>query len=116
MRKSDKKLDKQIREQLTEVCEELLTLDLGFQWLTHWVNFDRVNQSLCVLCVFDNDANLQAFHNSAAQNNLKLTLQKRLKLLGIQLENPAKQLRYDSEEACLRTHDGKWALRLEAFH
>ncbi|MBM6551892.1 Fis family transcriptional regulator [Marinomonas ostreistagni] len=113
MRKSDKKLEKQLIEHLTQVCDELLALDIGFKWLTHLIDFDRVAQSLKVICVFDTDANLQAFHNSTHEKALKLTLQKHLKVLNIQLAKPAQQILYDTEEACLRTHSGKWAERLK---
>lgn len=111
MRKSDKKLENQIRTALTEVCDEILDLNIGFQWLTHLVDFDRVNQSLTVICVFDTDENMQAFATSTNESHIKLTIQARLKALGIKLAQPDKQIRNDSEEACLRSHGGKWSAR-----
>ena len=112
MRKTDKKLENQLREALTDVCDELLALEIGFQWLTHLVNFDRVDKSLKIILVFDTDANMQAFHNSDHEKQLLLTLSQRLKHLGIRLADSSKQVLYDSEEACLRTHNGKWNMRL----
>jgi small-conductance mechanosensitive channel len=36
-----------------------------------------------------------------------------LKSAGIQLPNPQKQIRFDSEEACNLEHAGKWNRRLK---
>ena len=57
MRKSDKKLDNQLRLVLTDVCETALKEVEGFQWLTHVVNYSNFPQSLRVVCVFDTNEN-----------------------------------------------------------
>ncbi|SBS30391.1 hypothetical protein MAQ5080_01655 [Marinomonas aquimarina] len=112
MRKTDKKLDNQIRETLTELCDELLDLQVQFQWLTHLVDYDRFPQSLKVVCIFESEQAQQAFaqspHLASLQNNLKA----RLKALNIALKDVNKHLFLDNEEACERTHQGKWAERL----
>lgn len=41
MRKTDKKIENDIRNSLTEVCDELLELKMGFEWITHLVDFKR---------------------------------------------------------------------------
>ncbi|HCC80946.1 MAG TPA: Fis family transcriptional regulator, partial [Methylophaga sp.] len=40
MRKTDKKIDNELRLKLTDVCEQGLKNIAGFQWLTHLVNYD----------------------------------------------------------------------------
>ena len=39
MRKTDKKIDNNLRIVLTEVCEIALKEVTGFQWLTHLVDY-----------------------------------------------------------------------------
>ena len=58
MRKTDKKMDNQLRHVLTEVCEVALKDINGFQWLTHVVNYSNFPKSLQVVCVFDTNENL----------------------------------------------------------
>ena len=45
MRKSDKKIENQIRDVLTDVCEDTLKGYDGFLWVTHTVNFSSFPQS-----------------------------------------------------------------------
>ena len=53
MRKSDKKIENQIREVLTDVCEDTLKSYEGFLWVTHTVNYSSFPQSLKIICVFE---------------------------------------------------------------
>lgn len=112
MRKSDKKLDNQIRETLTELCDELLDLNVGFEWLTHLVDYDRFPQSLKVICIFQNDEQQKEFVASPHYPALINNLQTRLKKLSISLKDASKHLFFDNEAACERTHQGKWADKL----
>lgn len=112
MRKTDKKIDNQLRETLTELCDELLDLNLGFEWLTHLVNYDRFPQSLKIVCVFKSAEAQENFANSAHYSHLKSALKTRLTHLNIALKDPHKHLFLDNEEACERSHQGKWAERL----
>ena len=59
MRKTDKKIDNNIRNVLNKVCEQALIEVNGFVWLTHQVNYDKFPASLSVICVFDlNDSQI----------------------------------------------------------
>lgn len=58
MRKSDKKIDNNIRKTLTNVCEIALEQVDGFKWLTHFVNYDNFPESLAIVCVFDTKSDL----------------------------------------------------------
>ncbi|CUB02260.1 hypothetical protein [Marinomonas fungiae] len=112
MRKTDKKLENQIRVTLTELCDELLDLELGFAWLTHLVDYDRFPHSLKIVCVFDSTQAQQDFAQSPHCAQLQSALQARLKSLNISLKDISKHLFLDNEEACERTHQGRWADRL----
>lgn len=112
MRKTDKKIDNQIRKILTDVCEEQLKSNQGFQWLTHRVNYSNFPQSLKVVCVFDTQTNVNEFVNSNHQSKLEIRLQSEFIKLGIKVKNIAKHLAYDSEEACNAHNSGDWTRRL----
>lgn len=53
MRKTDKKTDREIIKQLTDLCEAAKDTHTGFIWLTHEVNYQRFPQGLKVVLVFD---------------------------------------------------------------
>lgn len=115
MKKSDKKLDNQIRQSLTELCESQLEQIEGFEWLTHVVNFNRFPESLRVVCVFyDNESLTKAKQDGTTdkvQNQITQTLAK----LKITLNKPAKQIIFDTETRCQAQHGGNWAKRLKSL-
>lgn len=53
MRKTDKKIERDIIRTLTELCEAAKFDHEGFIWLTHDVDYRRWPQSLKVTLVFD---------------------------------------------------------------
>ncbi|WP_286235397.1 Fis family transcriptional regulator [Thalassotalea sediminis] len=113
MRKTDKKIDNQLREVLTDVCEvALLNID-GFKWLTHLVNYKNFPQSLQVVCVFDSDEHLAHYLQSPDNNNLAKMVQHALQKLKINVKNMSNHIRYDTEQRCEQQHAGNWAQRLE---
>ncbi len=112
MRKSDKKLDNQIIKALTEVCHHALEDIDGFQWLTHTVNFDNVEQSLKVTCVFDSNRQLADYAKSNNKNYLVQLIASKLANIGLKLSNVNNQVELDSEESCRLYHAGNWQKRL----
>lgn len=113
MRKSDKKLDNQIRLALTDVCESALKKIHGFEWLTHSAQYDRFPDSLRVTCIFDTNEHLEAFKASTANQQLQQQIQDELQAIGIRIRTIQQQVAYDTEENCERFHDGNWARRLQ---
>jgi len=120
MRKTDKKIENQLRLILTDVCEIALKEIDGFQWLTHLVEYSNFPNSLKVVCVFDTNENLSAYHSccgakSVAGNpgkELKPLIQKKLQGMGINIKNIDCQVIFDTEENCAKEHNGKWQTRL----
>ncbi|MTJ00947.1 hypothetical protein [Idiomarina piscisalsi] len=53
MRKTDKKREREIIRELTQVCEAAKFEHEGFIWLTHEVDYQRFPQSLKVTLVFN---------------------------------------------------------------
>lgn len=112
MKKSDKKLDNQIRTELTDLCDFATENCEGFTWLTHLVDYSRFPNSLKVVFVFDTNANLANFSDSTAEQNLMRQLAKQLSFINISPKSLPSHVRYDTEEACNAEHQGKWAKRL----
>jgi len=112
MRKSDKKMDNQLRLVLTDVCETALKEVDGFQWLTHLVNYSSFPKSLKVVCVFDTNENLSLFMSKSSRNALASLIQKKLQEVGVNIKDMSGQIVYDTEENCALEHKGKWAERL----
>ncbi|MFC0445510.1 hypothetical protein ACFOD1_05540 [Pseudidiomarina halophila] len=57
MRKTDKKLERDIVRELTAVCEAAKPTCSGFEWLTHTVDYTRFPESLRVTLVFNETVN-----------------------------------------------------------
>jgi len=113
MRKSDKKIDNQLRLVLTDVCEAALKEIDGFQWLTHLVNYSNFPKSLKVVCVFDTNENLSTFMSKNRGSELASLMQRKLSEVGVNIKDMFAQIAYDSEENCELEHRGKWAERLK---
>ncbi|OBT11662.1 hypothetical protein A9267_03300 [Shewanella sp. UCD-FRSSP16_17] len=111
MKKTDKKIEKQIIQTLTEVCDRLLELYPGFEWLTHTVNFNAFPTSLKVVCIFENDAQLTDLVLNKEDVYIQNLIIHQLQQQGIKLQT--KQIVFDSETRCEAQHNGKWAKRLK---
>ena len=112
MRKSDKKLDNQLRLVLTDVCEQALKEIEGFEWLTHQVNYSDFPNSIKVVCVFDTNEHLNDYLASENKQHLMLLVQKEFNNLNIKIKNINKHVFYDTEENCAAQDNGNWAARL----
>lgn len=110
MKKSDKKIENQMRESLTEVCDVLLDQFPGFEWLTHTVNFSAFPRSLKIICIFENDAQISQIVINKEDVFIQNLIVHKLEQQGIKLN--AKQILFDSETKCAAQHNGNWAKRL----
>ena len=113
MRKSDKKMDNQLRLLLTQVCETALKEIDGFQWLTHLVDYSHFPQSLKVVCVFDSNENLSLFMSKNSGHELASLIQIKLSEVGVIIKDMSGQVAFDTEEKCDSENQGNWAERLK---
>ncbi|ASJ96838.1 Fis family transcriptional regulator [Shewanella marisflavi] len=119
MTKTDKKRDKALREQLTQMCVEAKECFAGFQWLTHQVDYGRFPSSFKVICVFDSKASLAEFKAAGQETQLKIMLADALSglndLSGLKLSSKQLDsvLQLDTEEACVSKGPGHKAKRLK---
>ena len=112
MKKTDKKYEKAIREALTEVCDIALDEVPGFQWLTHQVNYSRFPDSLSVVCIFDTNSELASALLAQQDDFLRSLIREKLSAVGIPIKDMVRQVSFDTEEACMLEHGGKWQQRL----
>lgn len=110
MRKTDKKMDNQLRIALTDLCDSTLKEFAGFQWLTHLVNFSHFPKSLKVICVFDTNENLKRFMAAGSRHGVSTLIHKKLFEMGININGD--YISYDTQENCDKNNNGKWADRL----
>jgi len=112
MTKTEKKLDNQLRQVLTQVCDTALKEFNGFEWLTHTVNYANFPASLKIICVFDNNEQLEQFRTESGESQFIALIQSGLQAAGVKLKKPAAHIKFDSEQNCLLSHNGNWAARL----
>ena len=112
MRKTDKKIENQLRLVLTEACETALKEIDGFQWLTHLVEYSDFPNSLKIICIFDTNENLAVYLSNSAGDELKSLIQKKLQEMGVSIKNIDRHVKFDTEENCAKEHNGKWQNRL----
>jgi hypothetical protein len=115
MKKSDKKIDNALREALTHVCETALESVDGFVWLTHLVNYNAFPNSLKIICVFETDLALVSAYDAKQDDYLCSLINNELSDVNIKLNKLRQQVSFDTEEACERSHAGKWSERLKKF-
>lgn len=112
MKKAIKKLDKEVIEALTQVCEEAKVKFEGFIWLTHQANYQDFPASLMVTCVFDGDMDVKRVLANSEYKTLVELMNVNLKRQGIVLRKSEKHIRLDSEHACQLHCNGDWRKRL----
>lgn len=107
MKKTDKKIDNAIIKVLTDVCETAKDNFDGFQWLTHFVDFNNVSSSLTVVCVFETN---QQLDNADIEKICQL-INSQLLSINIKIKNIGAQVKFDTEEDCSKQHGGNWDKR-----
>ncbi|WOJ92539.1 hypothetical protein R0135_12180 [Congregibacter variabilis] len=111
MRKTDKKIDRDLSAALTRVCHVALETVPGFAWITHFVNYQNFPRSLVIVSVFETDELLRAACALQLDQTLSDLIETELKAINIPINPKDGQLRCDSEEACERENDGDWLQR-----
>ena len=110
--KTNKKIDANICKALTLACDFSIHQIPGFLWLTHRVNYTHFPASLVITCVFASEHDIDAAQNKQLDKVLRQTIQTHLLKVGVVLKNINNTVRFDSEEACLKQHNGEWESRL----
>ena len=83
MTKTEKLLDKALRNTLTIACENIKDKHVGFSYLTHTVNLKKPNNSLCVNCFFMDELALSEATNKQQLSLIEAQIQQQLELINI---------------------------------
>ena len=106
------RLERELVACLTDACETAKGEIVGFTWLTHRLAPADFPASLRITWVFEREADkAAALAGEAKARMLALTAQA-LDTAGVKLDHVAWHVRFDSEEACSRSHAGDWNRRL----
>ena len=95
MTKTDKKREKQLREMLTNLCEQHCKNMPGFCWLTHHIDWKSPQTSFALTLVFADGIDRDAFIGSSEQAQLEREVHDILKAMGVALKHTAKHIKYD---------------------
>ncbi|WP_188151077.1 Fis family transcriptional regulator [Teredinibacter waterburyi] len=110
--KTQKKIDANIRNALTDLCENSFKTIDGFQWLTHQADFANFPASLLITCVFESQEQLTEATNLKHCSAIKTAIQARLLKIGVRFKTLDRQVQFDTEEACIAENNHDWPLRL----
>ncbi len=67
MRKTDKKIDNALIKVLTEVCDIAQENYAGFEWITHFANYNNFPGSLSVVCIYGTNEQLEKNLNDSGK-------------------------------------------------
>jgi len=112
MTKTDKKIDKQICQALTNVCEAAKIEVQGFLWLTHLINYKQFPDSLSIICIFDTKAELERAHQRMDDQFIVNLIKTEFEQINIGFKDISRHVLFDTEEACAIEHNGNWQKRL----
>jgi hypothetical protein len=111
-KREQSRIERTLAATLTDACEAGKAEIVGFEWLTHDVDYQRFPASLRVIWVFASQAEQDAAIAKGQERLMQALTAAALQAADIALENPAVQVRLDNEQQCLRVDGGNWQQRL----
>ena len=108
MKKSDKKIDNQICQALTIACESAKDKVAGFQWLTHFVDYNQFPGSLSIVCIFDTKVELELACQDEKDQLIVSLINTELQAIQVNLKQISQHISFYTEEACQLESNGKW--------
>lgn len=105
------RIERRLITTLTEACETAKGEIEGFTWLTHIADLNALSKTLKVVWVFETLVDKELAHAESKARILELT-SIALNEADIDLNLSDRNVCFDSEEECQRTHGGNWKNRL----
>ncbi|EJM42604.1 hypothetical protein PMI26_02975 [Pseudomonas sp. GM33] len=105
------RIERRLITTLTDACETAKGEIKGFTWLTHTADLNALAETLKVIWVFETLADRKLAQVDAKARILELTAIA-LREANIDLTPSDRNVRFDSEQECQRTHGGDWKRRL----
>ena len=113
MTKTNKKIDKQICQRLTNACETAKQQVQGFQWLTHLVDYNQFPDSLSIICIFATKAELEQARQQVKDQFIVSLIKNELEQINVRFKDISHHVSFDTEEACEAEHNGNWQQRFD---
>ena len=111
-KREQSRIERTLAATLTEACEAGKAAIVGFQWLTHDVDYQRFPASLRVIWVFASQAEQDAAIAKGQDRLMQDLTATALQAAAIALETPAAHVHFDNEQQCQRLDSGNWQQRL----
>ena len=111
-KREQSRIERTLAATLTDACEAGKAEIVGFEWLTHDVDYERFPASLRVIWVFASQAEQDAAIAKGQDRLMQTLTAAALEAAAIQLETPAAHVHVDNEQQCLRVDGGNWQQRL----
>ncbi|MBP5956060.1 hypothetical protein ICA16_10330 [Pseudomonas anatoliensis] len=105
------RIERRLITTLTEACETAKGEIEGFTWLTHTADLNALSKTLKVVWVFETLADKELAQAESKARIFELT-SIALNEAGIDLNLSDRNVCFDSEEECQRTHGGNWKNRI----
>ncbi len=105
------RIERRLIATLTDACETAKGEIKGFTWLTHTADLNALTATLKVIWVFETEADKNLALTQAKARLFELTATA-LSEADIDLRPSDRNMRFNSEEECQRTHGGNWRERL----
>lgn len=107
-------IERELARALTAACESAKSEIVGFEWLTHRVNYARFPESLIVTWVFDRDSHLDQASTGQAKARMQALTLAAFDEIGISVKDIARHVEFDSQQRCDAQHGGDWAARIDS--
>ena len=111
-KREQSRIERTLTATLTDACEAAKAEIVGFQWLTHDVDYQRFPASLRVIWVFASQAEQDAAIAKGQERLMQELTAAALQAAEIALDNPTAHVYADNEQQCLRIDGGNWQQRL----
>jgi hypothetical protein len=111
-KREQSRIERTLAATLTDACEAGKAEIVGFQWLTHDVDYQHFPASLRVIWIFASQAEQDAAIARGQDRLMQGLTATALQEAAITLETPAAHVHLDNEQQCLRVDGGNWQQRL----
>lgn len=111
-KREQNRIERTLAATLTDACEAAKSEIVGFQWLTHDVDYQRFPASLRVIWVFASQAEQDAAIAKGQERLMQALTAAALQAAEVSLKNPAAHVYVDNEQQCLRVDGSNWQQRL----
>ncbi|WP_268800423.1 hypothetical protein [Pseudomonas huanghezhanensis] len=101
---------------LTEACETAKAEIIGFEWLTHEVDYGAFRQSLRVIWVFDTRLHKEHALAGGQDARMRELTARALADAEVDVSRLDRCVQFDSEEECSAQHGGDWRSRVAGLY